>query len=85
MGGRGSADRSTGRSGAVKSSAAERIQKTNTKFTSSQLISMLKSNLVVADRAVFIKQNMARGLSAKEADYRARSLMSSNSDAQLRN
>lgn len=56
----------------------------NTKFSTKEISSMSRKQLEEVARAVFIKQNMARGLSESEADYRARSLMSGNTTAQLR-
>lgn len=80
MGGRGAS------SGIAKNKATvqKAISEANTKFTSKQIQSMSRKQLETAARAIFIKQNMARGLSASEADYRARSLMSGNTSAQLR-
>lgn len=74
MGGRGS---SGGKSSGSRASVV------NTKFTATELKMMTRSQLETVARAVFIKQNPR--LSAAEADYRARSMMSGNSDAQLRN
>ena len=93
MGGRGSAggkgassvmNKGAGGSGSSANSAAAKIKATNTKFSTTQINSMSRRQLENVATAVFAKQNMARGLSAEEAVYRARSLMSGNTTAQLR-
>ncbi len=76
MGGRGGSSR--------MSSGGASVANVNTKFTSRELSSMGRSQLESVARAVFIKQNMARGLTAEEASRRAGLLMNSNTDAQLR-
>lgn len=86
MGGRGGSSgigKQTG-GGGSSSSAAAKISSTNTKFSTAQINSMSRSQLETAATAVFVKQNMARGLSAEEAVYRAKSLMSGNTTAQLK-
>lgn len=70
--------------GGSSSSAAAKIASTNTKFSTAQINSMSRSQLETVAVAVFAKQNMARGLSAEEAVYRAKSLMSGNTTAQLK-
>ena len=45
---------------------------------------MSRSQLEDVARAVYIKQNMARGLSASEALRRANALMDANTTAQLK-
>ena len=93
MGGRGSAggkgvssvmNKGAGGSGSSANGAAEKIKATNTKFSTAQINSMSRSQLESVAIAVFAKQNMARGLSAEESVYRARSLMSGNTTAQLK-
>lgn len=87
FGGRGAKSASSGNGGGGASSeskAEAEIMSVNTKFSTSELNSMSRSQLETVARAVFIKQNIARGLSASEADYRARSLMSGNTTAQLK-
>lgn len=87
MGGRGSASGGkTGGSGGAGGSvgSGSDLQNMNTKFTSKQISSMNRSQLETAAKAVYIKVNMARGLSAAESMYRAASLLGGNSDAQLR-
>ena len=80
MGGRGS---NSGGGGGI-GKATKGILNANTKFSASEIKSMSRSQLETAARAIFIKQNVARGLSLSEADYRARSLMSGNSTTALR-
>lgn len=85
MGGRGSAGgKGAGGIGSYSSSAAAKIKATNTKFSTSQINSMSRRQLENVATAVFAKKNMAIGLSAEEAVYRARSLMSGNTTAQLK-
>lgn len=76
MGGRGSSSK--------MSSSRASVTNVNTKFTSKELSSMGRSQLESVARAVFIKQNVARGLTTEEASRRARLLMGGNTDAQLR-
>lgn len=86
MGGRGASsgiNRGAG-GGSSANSAAAKIKATNTKFSTAQINSMSRTELESVAVAVFVKQNMARGLSAEEAVYRARSLMSGNTTAQLK-
>lgn len=78
MGGRGGSSKRGGGGGGGHQSWA----KVNTKFTTKQLNSMTRKQLESVARAVFIKQNPH--LSPSEADYRARSMMSGNSDSQLK-
>ncbi len=54
------------------------------KFSAKDLKGMSRKNLETLARAVFINRSKKTGLSQSEADYRARALMSGNSDAQLR-
>lgn len=89
MGGRGSASRmggngsgSASKSGSKKSGSA--FASINTKFSTKAISQMNRSQLETVARAIFIKQGLTQGLSADEADWRARSLMSGNTDAQLR-
>ena len=87
MGGRGGSsgmNQGAGGGGSSSNSAADRIANTNTKFSTAQINLMSRSQLETVAIAVFAKQNMARGLSAEEAVYRARSLMSGNTTAQLK-
>ena len=89
FGGRGASSSSggggaTGGGSSPESKAASKIASVNTKFSTAQINSMSRSELETVARAIYIKQNMARGLSASEADYRARSLMSGNTNAQLK-
>ena len=87
MGGRGGSsgmNKGAGGGGSSSNSAADRIANTNTKFSTAQINLMSRSQLETVAIAVFAKQNMARGLSAEEAVYRARSLMSGNTTAQLK-
>ena len=87
MGGRGGSsgmNKGAGGGGSSANSAAAKIKATNTKFSTAQINSMSRSQLETVATAVFAKQNMARGLSAEEAVYRARSLMSGNTTAQLK-
>ncbi len=81
MGGRGA---SSGiRSNGAGDSAAK-VAGMNTKFTTKQINSMSRSQLELVAKAVFVKQNIARGMTADEAARRASALMSGNSTAQLR-
>lgn len=89
MGGRGSASVTGSAKNASKSSKSgggskSSIATANTKFSTKQITSMNRKQLETAAKAVFVKMNMKRGLSESEALHRANSLMSSNSDAQLR-
>ena len=86
MGGRGSSSGINKKASGGKSSvsAAEKIKATNTKFSASQINSMSRNQLETVAVAAFAKQNMARGLSVEEAVYRAKSLMSGNTTAQLK-
>lgn len=56
----------------------------NTKFTSSQINSMSRSQLETVATAIFVRQNTSRGLSTEEATRRAGLLMDGNTSAQLR-
>lgn len=80
MGGRGS----SGSRGNVGSNKNNSARVTIKKFSSNDLKSMNRKSLEIAARAVFVKNNVSSGMSNSEADYRARSLMSGNTDAQLR-
>ena len=88
MGGRGSSSgaKSTSSKSSVKSktSKGNSISATNTKFTGKQISSMNRKQLETVAKAVFIKQNVKRGLSESEAAKRASLLMDGNSTAQLR-
>lgn len=80
MGGRGSASSMGGRGSS--SNIGETLMSIDTKFTTKEINSMTRSQLETVARAVFIKQNPK--LTAAEADYRARSLLSGNSNSQLK-
>ena len=82
--GRGTSPIGRGGSGGSRGSAPPAILQVDTKFTTREINQMTREQLENVARTVFIKQNVARGLTLEEADYRARSLMSGNSDAQLR-
>ena len=85
FGGRGASAKSGGGgSGSNKGGGAGDIAEINTKFTQKQLDGMSRSQLEDVARAVYIKQNMARGLSASEALRRANALMDGNTTAQLK-
>ena len=84
MGGRGSSIGGSKKTESNKKTGGQNLLSMNTKFSSKQVDAMSRSQLETAARAIFIKQNMRMGLSASEADYRARSLMSGNTNAQLR-
>lgn len=79
MGGRGSSSNMSGGGGSRTS-----VMNMNTKFSSKEINSMNRSQLETVARAVFVKQNVARGMSVEEANHRAVLLMSGNTDAQLR-
>lgn len=81
MGGRGS---SGGGGGGGRSSASQKSFNTNTKFSKTEINAMSRSQLETVATAVFIKKGIASGLSASEAAYRAKSLMSGNTSAQLK-
>ncbi len=87
MGGRGSASgvaKAGSVSGGGKSTKSNSLSAMNTKFSTKEISKMSRRQLEIAARAVFVKQNVAKGLSATEADRRASLLMSGNTDAQLR-
>lgn len=90
MGGRGSASKtatsggSSGKSAKGSGSSKGSLANANTKFTNKQLSGMNRRQLTTAAKAVFVKTNMARGLSESEAMRRFDSLVSGNSDAYLR-
>lgn len=92
MGGRGSSSgsakgggggSSTAKSGGGSSTATKALP-TSTKYTTKEIGSMSRSKLESVATAVFIKQNVKRGLSPAEAERRAKLLMDGNSTAQLK-
>ena len=56
----------------------------DTKFTTKEIGSMNRTQLETVAKAVYVKVNTARGLTESEALRRANSLLSGNTDAQLR-
>ena len=78
FGGRG------GSSGGGAGKATEPILKMNTKFSAKQLSTMGRDKIATIAKAVFVQQNVARGLSATEALKRANMLLSGNTTPQLR-
>lgn len=83
MGGRGATSGFAGgtkiQKGAIGGSA-----NTKTNYSTKEINTMNRKQLENVARAIYVKKNTALGLSTSEADYRARSLMSGNTDAQLR-
>ena len=88
MGGRGASSHTANSKTAARteerSSSTAAPKTTNTKFTTAQLNKMSRKQLELAAIAVFIKQNVARGLTAFEAERRAKLLMDGNSTPQLK-
>ncbi len=82
MGGRGATSNIGGKTNGGSEKSNEALLSINTKFTSKELNSMSRSQLEIVARAIYIKQNPR--LSVGEADLRARSLMSGNTDKQLK-
>ena len=84
MGGRGSSGGGGGGGGGSRSSADQKSFNINTKFSKTEINMMSRSQLETVATAIFIKKGIASGLSSSEAAYRAKSLMSGNTNAQLK-